>query len=73
MSSVWDDSDVDLEEVTPVPENEPQGSGSFGLPPEKLESLAVEVIEKVVREIVPELAERLIQEKLEQLLKESEK
>lgn len=76
MVSVWDDpasdENVDLEEATPLPE----GSGASGNPlkisPEKLESLAVQVLEKVAREILPDMAERIIREKIDAMLKETE-
>jgi hypothetical protein len=70
MSSVWDDPEVGEEEVTPIPEIAEAPSSL--LPPEKLETLTVQVIERVVREIVPEIAERMIREELDRLTKEAE-
>lgn len=74
MSSVWDDpeTDVDLEEVTPLPETNAASSDNSPvlLEPEQLEAVTTQVVEKVVREIVPELAEKIIREKLDEMLKE---
>ena len=71
MSSVWDDPELNEEEVTPLPETAPVAA-PLPLAAEKLEVLAAQVIEKVAREIVPEIAERLIREQLEKLLQEPE-
>ncbi len=71
MSSVWDDPQVDQEEVTPLPEGA-DAVGSVKLSPERLEALATQVIEKVVREVLPEMAERIIRERLDEMLQDSE-
>lgn len=75
MSSVWDDTapeEIDLEEATPLPEPAGDKGKPLGLSPEKVETLAAQILEKVAREIVPEMAERIIREKLDEMLKETE-
>lgn len=83
MSSVWDDPDTESEEVTPLPQGA-ETVPDLGIPPEKLETLAIEVFERVAREVIPEIAEkavreivpaiaeRLVKEQLDVLMKESE-
>ena len=75
MSSVWDDPEpeaVDLEEVTPLPEEALASSPELQVSPEKLEDLTTQVVERVVREVVPEIAERIIREKLAEILQEND-
>jgi hypothetical protein len=76
MSSVWDDAasdeNVDLEEATPLPEGVRASENPLPISPEKLETLAAQILEKVAREIVPEMAERIIREKIDEMLKENE-
>ena len=75
MSSVWDDPEINEEEVTPLPDIAmPASAPAAVLPlePERFEALAAEILEKVAREIVPEIAERLIREQLEVLLTETD-
>ena len=75
MSSVWDDPEINEEEVTPLPDiAAPVQAPAAVLPleAERFEALAAEILEKVAREIVPEIAERLIREQLEVLMSETD-